>query len=325
MKNLLGKIVGLKVVVVGDIMLDHYVIGNATRISPEAPVPVVTVETDKYALGAAANVALNVAQLGCKTEVIGKIGSDSAGEMLRSLFREHSIDFSQDWVRDDISTITKTRVVVNGQQLCRIDREKDKRCRAMIEEGLLRTIIEKIENCDALILSDYAKGTLTNANITAFINAARSRNIFVALDPKPSNRLNFSDVSLLTPNKNEAFQMAGVDPYSHDEYQLKEICRAILKKYSPKNLVVTLGPSGMLICDENKNISQIPTYAKEVFDVSGAGDTSIACLTLALAIGEPLIRSAKFANVAAGIVVSKHGTTAISADELLSCENGPTF
>ncbi|MDR1233141.1 MAG: PfkB family carbohydrate kinase [Puniceicoccales bacterium] len=322
MKDLLAKISGLRVLVIGDVMLDHYVIGDTIRISPEAPVPVVVVENDKYTLGAAANVALNVAQLGCHVEIVGKIGMDSIGELTKSLFRENKIHFDPKFESATTDTITKSRVVVRGQQLCRIDRENRKLHYEIADDNLVDEICEKIKGVDAVILSDYAKGTISNRNVSKFIHRANSEGVFIAMDPKPTNGLNFSDVSLITPNKAESAQLAGLEIEPHEEPPLEKICDIIYNKYSPKNLVITLGTEGMLIRSPDKQILRIPTYAREVFDVSGAGDTSIACLTVALAAGIPLIRAAKFANIAAGIVVAKHGTAAISTNDLLSSENG---
>ncbi|MDR2779347.1 MAG: PfkB family carbohydrate kinase [Puniceicoccales bacterium] len=322
MKDLLAKIVGLKVLVIGDIMLDHYVIGDTVRISPEAPVPVVAVENDKYALGAAANVALNVAQLGCHTEVVGKIGMDDMGGLIKNLFRENKIHFDPKFESATIDTITKSRVVVRGQQLCRIDRENRKLNYEIADANLINEICEKIQSVNAVIFSDYAKGTISNLNISKFVDAANVKDIFTAMDPKPINKLNFSGISLITPNKMESVQLAGLEIEPHDEPPWKKICDIIDDKYLPKNLVITLGVDGMLVQSMDRQILRIPTYAKEVFDVSGAGDTSISCLTAALTVGASLIQAAKFANIAAGIVVAKHGTAAISASELLGSENG---
>ncbi|MDR1528047.1 MAG: PfkB family carbohydrate kinase [Puniceicoccales bacterium] len=322
MKDLLAKISGLRVLVIGDIMLDHYIIGDTARISPEAPVPVVAVENDKYALGAAANVALNVVQLGCHAEIVGKIGVDPMGKLAKSLFLENKIHFDPKFESATTDTITKSRVVVRGQQLCRIDRENRKSHYEIADDNLVDEICEKIGGVDAVILSDYAKGTISNRNVSKFIHTANGKGVFIAVDPKPINGLNFSGVSLITPNKTESVQLAGLEIEPHDEPPLEKICDIICDKYSPKNLVITLGTEGMLIRDTNKQILRIPTYAREVFDVSGAGDTSIACLAVALATGIPLVRAAKFANIAAGIVVAKHGTAAISTNELLNSENG---
>jgi D-beta-D-heptose 7-phosphate kinase/D-beta-D-heptose 1-phosphate adenosyltransferase len=304
----LESIAGLRMLVIGDVMLDHYIVGDAVRISPEAPVPVVAVEGDRYTLGAAANVAHNLANLGCAVEVAGKIGADRAGRMVEELLRGRGIAFADDFMRSGTTTITKARVVARGQQLCRIDREGGKSSYTLDSE---RKICEKIAAADGVILSDYGKGTLSDGNVAAFVEAAREANVFIALDPKPAGGLRFSNVSLLTPNMAEAEQLAGV----HGGCPLEEICTKIMEKYAPRFLAVTLGAAGMCLCGEGI-LAQIPTYAREVFDVSGAGDTVIACLTAAIVAGESPLRAARFANVAAGIVVSKHGTAAISAEEL---------
>jgi D-beta-D-heptose 7-phosphate kinase/D-beta-D-heptose 1-phosphate adenosyltransferase len=289
-------------------MLDHYIVGDAVRISPEAPVPVVAVEGDRFTLGAAGNVALNLANLGCAVEVVGKIGDDVAGRTVEGLLGEHGIGFSKSLVGAGMATITKVRVVARGQQLCRIDRDGEKSDHAPVSIG---EICEKIRAADGVILSDYGKGTLTDANVGTFVETARRHGIFVALDPKPAGGLRIPKVSLLTPNMAEAEQLAGV----HGDCSIEEVCARIVEKYGPRHLAITLGASGMYIFSDGTS-AQIPTYAREVFDVSGAGDTVIACLTIAIVAGESPLRAAQFANVAAGIVVSKHGTAAILADEL---------
>jgi D-beta-D-heptose 7-phosphate kinase/D-beta-D-heptose 1-phosphate adenosyltransferase len=323
MKDLLNKISKLRVLVIGDIMLDHYIIGDVARISPEAPVPIVAVECDKYTLGAAANVAFNLSKLGCNAEVIGVIGNDDSGKKVKNLLAKNSIAFDEQFEVSKISTIKKTRIVARGQQLCRIDRDGEKSYYGLNSERLLNEICKKIIAADAIILSDYGKGTLSGSNVPRFIDVARNENRFIAIDPKPSNRMQFYKISLMTPNRLEAAQLAGIDLGNYETFPADEICKKIDENFSPKNLVVTLGAEGMLVrgTENDGKIHRMPTYAKEVFDVSGAGDTSIACLTTALVAGESLIRAAKFANIAAGIVVSKHGTAAVSADELLNCEN----
>ncbi|MDR3144035.1 MAG: PfkB family carbohydrate kinase [Puniceicoccales bacterium] len=320
MRELLHKISALRVLVIGDVMLDHYIVGDVIRISPEAPVPVVSVHGDKYAPGAAANVAINVAQLGCETELIGKIGSDGSGVVLMGLLEKANVAFDGRFETPNIGTITKARVVVRGQQLCRIDREGKKGDYGISAE-LLPEICAKIKTADAVILSDYAKGTLTNSNVEQFIGAAIAGNTFIAMDPKPINRLKFDGISLVTPNRAEAMQLAGIDSDASEKFPQEEICAKIIERHGPENLAVTLGADGILVCSSTGKITQIPTYAKEVFDVCGAGDTSVACLTAALASGETLVRAAKFANIAAGIVVSRRGTSAISSADLLACEN----
>ena len=318
-KTILSNISRLRLLVIGDIILDHYITGDARRISPEAPVPVVAVDDDRYCLGGAGNVAVNIARLGCDTEIVGAIGADRAGDRVIKLFHDENIFFDPNYMSPDINTIVKSRVVVRGQQLCRIDREDDAQ-RYKISDDI-DEICQKIEHADAVILSDYAKGTFDNHNIAKFIKAANDAHTFIAVDPKPRHMLDFQGVSLMTPNRDEALELIHAEQYWQGDVDLPELGKKICEKYRPKNLVITLGANGMFIYENGGKSFQIPTYAQEVFDVSGAGDTSIACLTLALASGESLIRAAKFANIAAGIVVSKHGTVAITKEEMLNYDN----
>jgi D-beta-D-heptose 7-phosphate kinase/D-beta-D-heptose 1-phosphate adenosyltransferase len=317
---LLRKFAELRLVVIGDVMLDHYVIGDARRLSPEAPVPVVAVAEDRYVLGAAGNVALNAARLGCSVEIVGTVGIDGAGSTVKNLLQTNGICSDLLFESAAANTVTKSRIIARGQQLCRIDREDGREKYALGNGADIAAICQRIRSSDGVILSDYAKGTLTSGNVAEFVDTANSAGIFIAIDPKPGSGLTFSGLSLMTPNRAEAAQLVDLAAEQSDELPMEEICRRIMAKYSVKQLVVTLGADGMMICDCGGKISQIPTYAKEVFDVSGAGDTSIACLTLSLVAGESIANAAKFANVAAGIVVSKHGTAAISAAELLSDE-----
>lgn len=317
MEALLNKIADLRLLVIGDVMLDRYICGDATRISPEAPVPVVAVDHEKQSLGAAANVALNVASLGAHVELVGAVGHDRYGEMLKQLLKKNKIHYEDTFSSPSLHTITKTRVVVRGQQLCRIDYEES-RAHYQLSPEQVQAICQKIQHVHAVILSDYAKGVITQDNVQLFIDTAREHNVFIAMDPKPIHHLKFHDVHLMTPNKTEAIQMCdGV--IDEPDIALEEVVEKLNHQFRPEHIVVTLGKEGMWVADKKKQL-QIPTYAQEVFDVSGAGDTSIACLTLAMAAKESLIRSAKFANIAAGIVVARHGTVAITKEALLKTE-----
>ncbi|MDR2435729.1 MAG: PfkB family carbohydrate kinase [Puniceicoccales bacterium] len=315
LNRILGSIGGLNVLVVGDIILDHYIIGDVTRISPEAPVPIVTVEQENYALGASANVALNVISLGGNVELCGLIGSDHFGMRLQRNFSEKGITFSGRFVKDSVNTIIKTRVVVRGQQLCRIDRERKKPMYALSRGEDLSYIESRIDSNDALILSDYNKGTFANENVERLVKYARESHKFVAIDPKPSNKISFRGTDIMTPNKPEAAQLADLGDV--DEPPIGEICREIYEKYAPKMLVITLGKGGMLLSIGGKVDKIIPTFAREVYDVSGAGDTVVAALTLALAAKNDAYDSMHFANTAAGVVVGKHGTAVASPEEIL--------
>ncbi len=319
MRSLLEKISHIRVLVVGDVMLDHYIHGDATRISPEAPVPVVNVSKDRYVTGGAANVALNICSLGAKSSLCGLCGDDEAGRKLRSILSGAAIDYPTEFCRSKISTIIKSRVVVRNQQLCRIDRELAPANYALSDSAVREKLFEEIERSDAIIISDYAKGAIDLEILTQILAHAEQHNILVSLDPKPRRRLPFKNVGLITPNKNEAIELADLqNELRPDEFPAEEICKRIWEKHRPKELVITLGADGMLLSREGKICKCIPTFAREVFDVSGAGDTVIASLTLALAAGTPLEEAAHFANTAAGIVVGKFGTATVSPEEILA-------
>lgn len=315
--EILTKIRDRRILVVGDIMLDHYIIGDASRISPEAPVPVVAVERENYALGAGANVALNLVSLGGNVELCGTVGSDLAGSRVINMLSGAGIAFDQRFVKNNADTIIKTRVVVRGQQLCRIDREAKRSIYSLKGQDDLEYLESRIKQSDAVILSDYNKGVLDSPNVNLVIGWAKKYKTFIALDPKPSNKLKYSDVDLLTPNKAEAYELAGykLEP---DGEPIEAICESIDKQYRPRYLIVTLGAGGMLLSTHGEVADVMPTYAREVFDVSGAGDTVISALTLALSCGVPVKDAMHFANLAAGVVIGKIGTAVASPDEILA-------
>ncbi|MDR1435059.1 MAG: PfkB family carbohydrate kinase [Puniceicoccales bacterium] len=315
--DLLGRIAKLKILVIGDLMLDRYIFGDASRISPEAPVPVVDVEQEKEALGAAGNVALNLRSVGVDVEVFGTFGEDIYGKHLRHLLWTHSIRCHPDCQRKGVRTIIKTRVIVRNQQLCRLDIEDLPEKYSLEQSTCVEELLTKIGCCDAIIFSNYAKGTITQSLVDRVIKSAQRHGVVVAVDPKPRSGVQFLGADLLKPNKSEALEMVGVQNRS-GHFNAAEICRSIFVQNYPKNLVITLGQEGMLIAENGEISEQIPSEAREVFDVSGAGDTSIAFLTAALAAGESIIDAAKLANFASGIVVSKIGTATVTAEEILS-------
>ncbi|MGN0861391.1 MAG: bifunctional heptose 7-phosphate kinase/heptose 1-phosphate adenyltransferase [Candidatus Spyradosoma sp.] len=319
MKDLLRKIREKRILVVGDVMLDHYVHGDATRISPEAPVPVVNVMRDRFVAGGAANVALNIRSLGADAALCGLFGTDSAGADLEKILRGDGIAFPPAFRREDVQTIIKSRVVVRNQQLCRIDREQPPAAYALSAPDVRDALFEEISRADAVIVSDYAKGAIDMRLLSDLLAAAEKKGSLVSLDPKPRRRLPFEDIGLITPNRNEAIELADIgNEISGTDFPAEEICRRIWEKHHPRMLVVTLGADGMLLSREGKIEKLIPTYAREVFDVSGAGDTVIASLTLALAAGADLESAAHFANTAAGIVVGKFGTATVTPEEILA-------
>jgi D-beta-D-heptose 7-phosphate kinase/D-beta-D-heptose 1-phosphate adenosyltransferase len=318
MKNLpalLKKISGLRILVFGDVMLDRYIWGDATRISPEAPVPVIDVAKETWTAGGAGNVALNIASLGAHCTVAGYFGEDDAGRKLASALNDKKISTLS--TPGDGQTIVKTRVMVQRQQLCRIDRESTPATYQVSAKQAEALLAKEIAKCDAIILSDYAKGVLNDANVTRVTQLARAAGKFIALDPKPKRALTFHGLDLITPNKQESLQLAGIELAPHAPFPAAEVCARLHERFATKNLVITLGAEGMLLSSGGKIIDTIPTAAREVFDVSGAGDTSLAALVLALAAGDTSLKTAAhFANAAAGVVVAKLGTATVTPAEL---------
>lgn len=315
--EILQLIKGRRILVLGDVMLDHYVWGDATRISPEAPVPVVDVFRDSYAAGGAANVALNLAALGASPCLAGWIGEDEAGVQLTKILADHGVDFPEFFQSPSKQTIRKTRIMVQSQQLCRIDREGPSDDYGLDAAGIWEQLKDKVSVAAAVVLSDYGKGGVTDRLFSLVRESADKAGILVSLDPKPRRRLAFQGVDLLTPNRSEALQLAGLEPAPHERFPAEEVCRRIWETYQPRYLVVTLGADGVLLSENGKLCERIPTHAREVFDVSGAGDTMIATLTLALNAGAGLADAARFANVAAGVVVGKVGTATVQPGEIL--------
>jgi rfaE bifunctional protein kinase chain/domain len=314
--QILNKLRGLNVLVIGDLMLDHYVWGDVHRISPEAPVPVVHAVKDTHVAGGGANVALNLASLGATASLMGSLGKDEASEKLITLLATAGIDTSGCSLNSTIPTIVKTRVIARTQQLCRIDREGSRHAYALRDFSALESAIRA---ADAIILSDYAKGVITQPLVDAAIALANQHDKLVSIDPKPSRHLRYHGIDLITPNRHEALELAGLpEPALGEAYPLDEICRRIHEILAPRHLVITLGAEGMAICGNGLVNKTLPTRAREVFDVSGAGDTVIATLTAALAAGADAESAAHFANIAAGIVVSKMGTAVPTPAEIMA-------
>ena len=308
----------VRVLVGGDVMLDHYVWGDVSRISPEAPVPVVQVQRETYTAGGAANVAHNLAALQVRTELIGIVGQDEAGTRLRALLAQNQVESGRCLVSSTATTIVKTRVMARMQQVCRIDREVTRAHYGReAETGLLPRVVEAMQGAQAVILSDYAKGVINQTVLDGILSAARQTGILVAVDPKPARQLDLRDVGLLTPNSHEALALAGLpEPVAGEAYPLASVCESIHAKYRPALLVITLGADGMALSRAGRVEQVIPTAAREVYDVSGAGDTVIATLTAALAAGAEPVAAVHLANHAAGIVVAKIGTAVVTPDEL---------
>jgi len=313
MKELLQQIKGLRVLVIGDVMLDRYVIGEVNRISPEAPVPVLAVSEERSVAGGAANVALNLRSLGAAVEVIGWFGEDERGEELIDLLSQSDVSVDAQFRFSTAPTITKSRVTASNQQICRVDRESSPQYYLPDLEKLGGLIADKAESVDAVIVSDYGKGFVSDD----LLSLVRSSAQFLSVDPKPSRPLAYSQSDLLTPNRFEALELAGLSRETRCSFPEEEVVQKIFEKFSPRLLAITLGAEGMLLAKDGNILQTIPTAAREVFDVSGAGDTVIASLSLALAAGQPFERAAEFANLAAGVVVGKVGTANVSPVEIL--------
>jgi len=313
MKELLQQIKGLRVLVIGDVMLDRYVIGEVNRISPEAPVPVLAVSEERSVAGGAANVALNLRSLGAAVEVIGWFGEDERGEELIDLLSQSDVSVDAQFRFSSAPTITKSRVTASNQQICRVDRESSPQYYLPDLEKLGGLIADKAESVDAVIVSDYGKGFVSDD----LLSLVRSSAQFLSVDPKPSRPLAYSQSDLLTPNRFEALELAGLSRETRCSFPEEEVVQKIFEKFSPRLLAITLGAEGMLLAKDGNILQTIPTAAREVFDVSGAGDTVIASLSLALAAGQPFERAAEFANLAAGVVVGKVGTANVSPVEIL--------
>jgi rfaE bifunctional protein kinase chain/domain len=307
------------ILVVGDVMLDHFLWGKVSRISPEAPVPVVEVQRESYFPGGAANVARNLRALGGHTTVLGMIGDDQAGEELCGILSQQGIETAGLVVDAERPTTLKTRIVAHHQQIVRFDREHAAPLAAASQARLLENFTRQLDNVSAIIFEDYGKGVLNQKLLNAMQKRARGK--ITGADPNARHPLRFTGLTAITPNRAEAFAAAGMtntepcDDVRRDE-ALMRVGQKLLAKWKPQNLLITLGEHGMCLFRQGQKPHHIPTVAQEVFDVSGAGDTAIATLMLALAAGANPIEAAEISNHAAGVVVGKIGTATCSPDEL---------
>jgi len=315
MLQALARFAGARVLVIGDIILDHFLWGSVSRISPEAPVPVVNVTRENMMLGGAANVLHNLYALGAEASLCGVIGNDPMGDQLLGLLAEVSSSSAGVVKVDDRPTIKKTRVIAHNQQVVRVDREVNQPVPAEAVERILAHIDAHIDEFDAVIISDYAKGLITESFMKSLRDClAKHRPVPLIVDPKPGRSACYHGVTLITPNNHEAEQMSGVA--IRDEASLLRAAESLLEELSCESMLITRGESGMALLERGKPLLTIPTVAKEVFDVTGAGDTVIATLSVGLAVGLPFGTAATIANVAAGIVVGKVGTATVTVAEI---------
>lgn len=310
-----------RIAVIGDVMLDHYVWGRVHRISPEAPVPILEFDSDSLMPGGAANVARNLSALGTVTELFGVVGRDDAAAKLREALKAENVGCSGLLTLRDRPTTTKTRLSAGSQQIVRLDREFVDPIGPHITRKLLENFDHLSESQDAVIVGDYSKGLVTQELIDGLRERCRKLGAWLSVDPKPVHTLDLRGVSLLTPNRKEAFAMAGMTDGNRTAEPQKDVAllavaEKLLNELQPAVLLITLGESGLLLCRRQQPPIPIPTVAREVFDVSGAGDTVIATFTQAICAGASPEEAAVLANHAAGIVVGKRGTATVSAEEL---------
>jgi D-beta-D-heptose 7-phosphate kinase/D-beta-D-heptose 1-phosphate adenosyltransferase len=313
--NLIDSFKKQSILVVGDTMIDRFIWGKVRRISPEAPVPIVEVTKETQVLGGAANVASNIAALGAKAYMVSTIGSDLYGKILVDMFKEKKINADYLVYDDKRPTIVKSRIIAVSQQLVRIDKEVKGQFESRIENKLISSIEALIPKVNAVIISDYGKGVVCQKILKKTITLARKYKIPVTVDPKVEHFKKYKRITTMTPNEKEAIE--GMNAKNIETgLDVENLGKRILKTLNSESVVITRGEKGMTLIEPNNKITNIPTRAKEVYDVTGAGDTVISTMTLALAAKADLLTSAEVANFAAGIVVAKLGTATATPEEL---------
>jgi len=326
-RQLLAAARKTRVLVIGDVMLDQFIWGRVSRISPEAPVPVVDFERENVMPGGAANVARNLSALGARAAIFGVVGRDHAAGQLRLHLTEQRVDCVGLVALPSRHTSIKTRIVAHQQQVVRLDRETRDDLDGRATNRLLAAIEPCLAGASAVIVGDYGKGVVTQPLLDTLKTLCRQRGVWLSLDPKPVHQLNLAGLSLITPNRKEAFELSGLPDDTRDANPLRDInlvrtAGRLLTDLEPALLLITLGEQGMLLCSRGEKPFHIPTVAQEVFDVSGAGDTVIASFTLAIAAGASPLEAAILSNHAAGVVVGKVGTATVTPEELVKSFRG---
>jgi len=306
-KEIVDRFPDRRILIVGDLILDKYLFGEVERISPEAPVPIVDIKEETVKLGGASNVAWNISALDGKAYIIGVIGDDENGKILKKLIKEKGIE-DLSVIDETRPTTEKTRIIAVSQQLLRIDRENRKPLNSKVIEKIKDRIKSIKDEIDGIIISDYGKGVI-NGELMEFLKGL-GKPIFV--DPKPSNFSLYKKTTIMTPNKKEAYECVKMDR----ENPIEAVGKKILNEMETDQLLITLGAEGMALFEGNK-ITKIPTKAKKVYDVTGAGDTVISVLTLAKLSGGSWLESAVLSNLSAGYVVGEIGTTVLNRDKLM--------
>ena len=304
-----------KILVIGDLILDEFIWGQVSRISPEAPVPVVWVKDESFMPGGASNVANNINALGGKAYMVGVVGNDDRAGILKGELEHRGVNVEGIFSDPERPTILKTRVIAHQQQVVRIDKEKTDPLKDKIVNKIINYIENVIDEVDGLIVEDYGKGLITPKLLNKIVPLAKKKKKIIAVDPKEEHFSYYKGVTVLTPNNNEASRAVGFE--IKDKATLKKAGFELLKKLKSRIILITLGEDGMMVFEKDKPLKKIETIAQEVFDVSGAGDTVVSTYTLSLIAGATSIQAAHIANCAAGIVVGKVGIAVVNQDEVI--------
>ena len=313
--TLVGQFDGKRIVVLGDLMLDHFIRGKVSRISPEAPVPVVQVASESYMPGGAGNVCSNLAALGAVVHPVSLIGTDEACHRLLAALGAQGVKTESILTDSERPTTQKCRIIAEHQQIVRYDREDSRAIGASTQARLASMVDSLASEADAIIISDYGKGVVTPLVLARALRAARKHGIPITVDPTVEHFRRYRGVDCITPNASEAWGGMRLLPQDGED-AVRGLGKRILSTLRSRSVLITRGEKGMTLFERPSRITHIPAQAREVFDVTGAGDTVISVLTLALGCGGSLIESATLANLAAGIVVGKLGTATVTAAEL---------
>jgi D-beta-D-heptose 7-phosphate kinase/D-beta-D-heptose 1-phosphate adenosyltransferase len=316
LKEIISGFGRAKVLVVGDLILDEFIWGKVSRISPEAPVPVVWVDSENFMPGGASNVASNIRSLGGEVYLVGVVGDDPRGEILQSLLRKKGVNCEGIFSDGQRPTTQKTRVIAHHQQVVRIDREVLRPISDSLSKEMIRFIASKIKEVDAIIIEDYGKGVIVPKLVQEIVKLGKKHSKVITVDPKESHFSYYEGVTTITPNHHEAGSAAGIA--IKDDTSLLKAGKKLLDKVKCETVLITLGENGMSIFQRGKSMVKIPTVARDVFDVSGAGDTVISAYTLARAVKASAHEAAHVSNCAAGIVVGKVGVAVTTREELLT-------
>lgn len=320
LKDYVDKFPRTRVLVIGDIIMDEYIWGDVSRISPEAPVPVVDVQQETKMLGGAANVINNISELGGKSTLCGVIGDDDTGEEIIDFIKDLGSDTEGIIIQDDRPTSIKTRIVAHNQQVVRFDREIRKDINPEAIEKLLQYIKNNRDELDAILVADYGKGVISGELMKGLRDFVLDSGIILAVDPKTDNFEYYQGMDIITPNHHEAGAFCHFE--INDKKSLIKAGSYMLKELNCRSILITQGKDGMSLFEKNGDISHVPSVGRKVFDVTGAGDTVISTMTLGLAAGMDMKSAAIISNFAAGIVVGEVGTSTVKAEVLKRAING---